>query len=215
MFTEIELNTNVFDENFDELITRSLNVLCSDSMFILQNNSRVLKYLTNENLSEELDMLVKSVGMAIKRSRFELLQNIVLGLKSNIHKLAALEIKYFDEYEKLLRTDIYNTFMSANFKKHAFVSPSLKEIFDIFNETAKLSPTNAAFAIHSSFESGEQNFIENVLLNANLTEEFIRQIQKRYHDNFGMTIVEKVEKIGPKSGRNEAVKSFLRKNYAS
>ena len=209
-YTNYANNTNI-ENNLDEIYVRSLNVLCSDSMFILQNNSKVLKYLTDETLSKELDMLVKSVNIAIKRERFELFQNIILGLKSQIHKLAALEIKYFDEYETLLRSDMYKTFVTPNFKKHAFVSPCLKELFEIFNETAKLSPTNAAFALKSSFEVGEQNFVENVLLNAGLTQEFISQIYKRYHDNFGMTIEEELKKATNKNGRNEVIKNFMQK----
>lgn len=210
MFTELELDINV-EDNFDEILTRSLNILCSDSMFILQNNSKVLRFLTDETLSKELDMLVQSVSMAIKRERFELLQNIILGLNGHAHKLAALEIKYFDEHASLLRSDIYKVFMPKNFKKHAFVAPELKEIFDIFNQTAKLSPTNAAFALKTSFETGEQNFVETVLLHADLTDEFIRQIHKRYLDNFGMEIEEDLQNLKYSTGRNEAIKNFLRK----
>ena len=208
MFTEIEINSN---EDFDAVIERSLNVLCSDSMFILQNNSKVLKFLTDKTLAKELDILVQSVEMAIKKNRFELLQNIILGLKDQPHKLAALEIKYFDENEKLLRSDIYTTFVPQNFKKHAFVVPALKEIFNIFNLTVKLSPTNAAFALKTSFEVGEYSFVENILLKAQLTEEFIRQIQKRYHANFGMTIDEEFENNKLKSGRNNVIKNFFAK----
>ncbi len=208
MFTETGFDV---ENNLDEIYTRSLNVLCSDSMFILQNNSKVLKYLTDETLSKELDMLVKSLSMAIKRERFELFQNIILGLKGQVHKLAALEIKYFDEYETLLRSAMYNVFVPQNFKKHAFISPCLKELFEIFNETAKLSPTNAAFALKSSFDAGEQNFVENVLLNEGLTDEFIRQIHKRYLDNFGMTIEEELKNLDNKNGRNEVIKNFLQK----
>ena len=87
MFTELELDINV-EDNFDEILTRSLNILCSDSMFILQNNSKVLRFLTDETLSKELDMLVQSVSMAIKRERFELLQNIILGLNGHAHKFS-------------------------------------------------------------------------------------------------------------------------------
>ena len=208
MFTETGFDV---ENNLDEIYTRSLNVLCSDSMFILQNNSKVLKYLTDETLSKELDMLVKSLNMAIKRERFELFQNIILGLKGQVHKLAALEIKYFDEYETLLRSAMYNVFVPQNFKKHAFISPCLKELFEIFNETAKLSPTNAAFALKSSFDAGEQNFVENVLLNEGLTDEFIRQIHKRYLDNFGVTIEEELKNLDNKNGRNEVIKNFLQK----
>ena len=210
MFTELELDINV-EDNFDEILTRSLNILCSDSMFILQNNSKVLRFLTDEQLSNELDMLVQSVSMAIKRQRFELFQNIILGLKGQVHKLAALEIKYFDEHATLLRADAYKTFVSGKFQKHAFITPAMKELLDILNETAKMSPTNAAFALKASFEVGEQNFVENVMLNAGLTEEFIRQIHKRYHDNFGMTIDEELAKLENKSGRNDAIKHFLSK----
>ena len=210
MFTELELDFNI-EDNFEDAIERSLNVLCSDSMFILQNNSKVLRFLTDEELSKELDMLVQSVSMAIRRQRFELFQNIILKLKGHVHKLAALEIKYFDEHATLLRADAYKTFVSEKFQKHAFISPAMKEILDIFNETAKMSPTNAAFALKASFEVGEQNFVESVMLNAGLTEEFVRQIQKRYHDNFGMTIEDELEKIEKKSTRNEVIKQFLSK----
>ena len=210
MFTELDLGMD-FENNFDEMITRSLNILCSDSMFILQNNSKVLRFLTDEQLSKELDMLVQSVSMALKRQRFELFQNIILGLKGQVHKLAALEIKYFDEHATLLRSDMCQAFMPKKFKEHAFISPSMKELFEIFNETAKLSPTNAAFALRSSFEVGEQNFVENVMLNAGLTQEFVCQIHKRYHDNFGMTIEEDLKNIAEKSGRNDAIKQFLLK----
>ena len=211
MFTELEFDTELVEEHFDEMLTRSLNILCSDSMFILQNNSKVLRYLTDKELSEELDMLVSSVRMAVKRNRFELLQNIVLGLKGHAHKLAALEIKYFDEYNSLLRSDVYKTFMPQNMIKHAFITPALKEIFIIFNATAQLSPTNAAFALRTSLEVGEQNFVQDVLLSFSLTPEFISQIKKRYHDNFGMTIEEDLENQKAKIGRNEAIKNFLRK----
>ncbi len=210
MFTELEFDV-CNEDNFDEMITRSLNMLCSDSMFILQNNSKVLRFLTDETLSQELDMLLKSVSMAIKHGRFELLKNIIFGLKSQVHKLAALEIKYFDEHATLLRSDIYKTFMLQSFKKHAFISPSLKEIFEIFNDTAKLSPTNAAFALRTSFEVGEQNFVENVLLHAGLTEEFILQIHKRYLDNFGMTVEEEFENFASLSVRNSVIKNFLQR----
>ena len=208
MFTEIEIQTDV---DFDDAVMRSLNVLCSDSMFILQNNSKVLKFLTDKTLSKELDILVQSVSMAIRKNRFELLQNIIFGLKEQPHKLAALEIKYFDETEKLLRSDIYKTFMPQNFKKHAFVTPALKEIFEIFNLTVKLSPTNAAFALKTSFEVGEQCFVEDILLKAELTGEFIRQIQKRYHANFGMTIEDEFENKKNISGRNNVIRNFLAK----
>ena len=208
MFTEIEIKT---DEDFDNLVMKSLNVLCSDSMFILQNNSKVLKFLTDENLSKELDILVQSVDIAIKKNRFELLQNIVIGLKNQTHKLAALEIKYFDVTERLLRSDIYTTFMPQNFKKHAFISPALKEIFEIFNETVKLSPTNAAFALKTSFETGEQCFVEQILLKSKFTDEFIRQIKKRYHANFGMAIEDEFSNNKNITGRNQVIKNFLSK----
>ena len=106
MFTELELNVDL-EDNFDEILTRSLNVLCSDSMFILQNNSKVLRFLTDDELSKELDMLVSSLSMAIKRERFELVQNIILGMKDQVHKLAALEIKYFDEHSNSIYKYIY------------------------------------------------------------------------------------------------------------
>jgi hypothetical protein len=92
-------------------------------------------------------MLVQSLNIAFRHARFELMQNIIISLKDNVHKLAALEVKYFDENNSLLRMDIYNTFMPENFKKHAFVAPKLKEIFDILDMTVSLSPTNAAFAV--------------------------------------------------------------------
>ena len=74
-----------------------------------------------------------------------------------------------------------------------------------------MSPTNAAFALKTSLEVGEQNFVQDVLLSFSLTPEFISQIKKRYHDNFGMTIEEDLENQKSKIGRNEAIKNFLRK----
>jgi len=211
MFTELDLDVEIAQNNIEDIYVKSLNILCSDSMFILQNNSKVLKYLTEETSSKELGMLVKSAYMAVKRGRFELLQNIILGLKGQIHKLAALEIKYFDEYETLLRTDVYAAFVPQNLKKHAYVQPALKEIFDIFDETVKLSPTNAAFALKTAFEIGEQNFVDNVLLRGGLTQEFIRQIHKRYHANFGMTIEEELQNSTLKHEKNNVIKNLFAK----
>jgi len=193
MFTEIEFDYKQ-EDNFDEMITKSLNVLCSDSMTILQNNTKVLKYLTDAKLKQEMNMFVKSISMAIKHSRFKLVQNIILGLKDNVHKLAALEIEYFDENEQLLRTDIYNTFVGENFKKHAFITPCLKEIFEILNKTAKLSPTNAAFSFKTAVDVGEHAFFEKFLTDNLVSDEFKKQISKRYHANFGMTLENEIEK---------------------
>ena len=193
MFTEIEYDYKQ-DDNFDEMITKSLNVLCSDSMTILQNNTKVLKYLTDTKLKQEMSMLVKSLGMAIKHARFKLVQSIILGLKDNVHKLAALEIEYFDENERLLRTDIYNTFVGENFKKNAFITPCLKEIFEILNETAKLSPTNAAFSFKTAADVGEHGFFVKFLTDNQVSDEFKKQISKRYHANFGMTLENEIEK---------------------
>ena len=211
MFTELDLDIETAQNNIEDMYVKSLNVLCSDSMFILQNNSKVLRFLTEETSSKELDMLVKSANMAIKRNRFELLQNIILGLKNQIHKLAALEIKYFDEYETLLRSDIYLAFVPQNLKKHAFISPSLKEIFDIFDETVKLSPTNAAFALKTAIEIGETGFVDNVLLRGQLTDEFIKQIHKRYHANFGMTIEEDLQNNNSNNAKNNVIKNLFAK----
>ena len=211
MFTELDLSVEISQNNIEDIYIKSLNVLCSDSMFILQNNSKVLKYLTDETSSKELDMLVQSAHMAIKRNRFELLQNIIIGLKGQAHKLAALEIKYFDEFETLLRSDVYRTFVPQNFQKHAFMTPTLKEIFEIFNETVKLSPTNAAFALKTALEVGEQNFVNNVLLKGELTDEFIRQIHKRYHANFGMTIDEDIKNNSKQNDKNRVIENILSK----
>lgn len=211
MFTELDLSVEIAQDNVEDIFVKSLNILCSDSMTILQNNSKVLQFLTDENLSKELDMLAHSARMAIKRNRFELLQNIILGLKNQVHKLAALEIKYFDEFETLLRSDAYNTFIPQNLKKHAFVSPALKEILNIFNETVKLSPTNAAFALKTAIESGEQDFVDDILLKQKLSGEFIRQIQKRYHANFGMTIDEDIKNNSMLHAKNEVIKNILLK----
>lgn len=211
MFTELDINIETSQNNIEDIYVKSLNVLCSESMFILQNNSKVLKYLTDETSSKELDMLVKSAHMAIKRSRFELFQNIILGLRGQSHKLAALEIKYFDEYESLLRSDVFKTFVPQNFQKHAFISPALKEIFEIFNETVRLSPTNAAFALKTAIEVGEQSFINDVLLKGELTGEFIRQIHKRYHANFDMTIDEDIKNNSKYSSKNIVIQNVLSK----
>ena len=210
MFTELDINLDTSQDNIEDIYVKSLNILCSDSMTILQNNSKVLKYLTDETSSKELEMLVKSAYMAIKRNRFELLQNIIWGLKENVHKLAALEIKYFDEYETLLRSDVYRTFVPQNFQKHAFMSPALKEIFEIFNKTVKLSPTNAAFALKTAIESGEQNFVNDVLLKGELTDEFIRQIHKRYHANFDCSIDDDIKKSAQTS-KNTIIKNIISK----
>ena len=193
MFTEIEFDYKN-DNNFDEMITKSLNVLCSDSMTILQNNTKVLKYLTDAKLKQEMGMLVKSISTAIKHARFKLVQNIILGLKDNVHKLAALEIEYFDENEQLLRTDIYNTFVGEKFKKNAFITPCLKEIFEILNKTATLSPTNAAFSFKTAVDVGEHAFFERFLTDNQISDEFKKQISKRYHANFGMTLENQIEK---------------------
>lgn len=211
MFTEIELDLNKFEDNFDDFITKSLNVLCSDSMTILQNNSKVLKYLTDKNHEKELGMLVDSICMAIKHDRFELVQNIILNIKDDVHKLAALEIKYFDEKMTLLRSDIYNKFMPKNFKKHAFVTPTLKEVFNILDKTITLSPTNAAFAIKSSAETGEKAFIEQIIMNSKLTDEFLIQINKRYHANFGMTLEEEINNLDAKNGKKVSLKEVFLK----
>lgn len=211
MFTELDIDIETSQNNIEDIYVKSLNILCSESMTILQNNSKVLKYLTEETCSKELDMLVKSAYMAIKRSRFELLQNIILGLKEHAHKLAALEIKYFDEYETLLRSDIYRVFVSHNFKKHAFLSPALKEIFDVLNETVKLSPTNSAFALKTAIETGERDFVDNVLLKGVLTAEFIRQIHKRYHANFGMTIDDDINNNAALNNKNDVIRNILAK----
>ena len=128
MFTEIEYDYKQ-DDNFDEMITKSLNVLCSDSMTILQNNTKVLKYLTDTKLKQEMSMLVKSLGMAIKHARFKLVQSIILGLKDNVHKLAALEIEYFDENEQDIYIEIfYNLFLyySMNYE--------LKKVNELFKD---------------------------------------------------------------------------------
>ena len=210
MFTELDIDIETSQNNIEDIYVKSLNVLCSESMTILQNNSKVLKYLTDTESSKELDMLVKSAYMAIKRNRFELFQNIILGLKEHAHKLAALEIKYFDEYETLLRSDVYRTFVPQNFKKHAFMTPALKEIFEIFNKTVKLSPTNAAFALKTAIEAGEQNFVNDVLLKGELTDEFIRQIHKRYHANFDMTIDEDIKKV-QQNPKNIVIKNLISK----
>jgi len=211
MFTEIELDLDKFEDNFDEMISRSLNVLCSDSMTILQNNSKVLKYLTDKNYEKELGMLVNSIAMAIKHNRLELVQNIILNMKDDVHKLAALEIKYFDEKATLLRTDVYNQFMPKNFKKHAFIAPSLKEIFVILDRTIKLSPTNAAFAIKSATEVGEKSFIEEVIFRANLTSEFVKQINKRYTANFGMTIEDEINALDVQKTKKVVMKEYFLK----
>ena len=194
MFTELDLSLENTQSNIEDVFVKSLNILCSDSMTILQNNSKVLKFLTDETLSEELGMLAKSVRMAIKHGRFELLQNIILGIKGQVHKLAALEIKYFDEFETLLRSDIYDAFVSLCYEKHAFISPALKEIFETFNETIKLSPTNAAFAVKTAIDTNEQVFVNEILLRKGLSEEFLRQIYKRFHANFGETIDENLQR---------------------
>ena len=210
MFTELDINVDTAQNNIEDIYIKSLNVLCSESMTILQNNSKVLKYLTDETCSKELDMLVKSAHMAIKRNRFELLQNIILGLKNQVHKLAALEIKYFDEFETLIRSDVYRTFVPQNFQKHAFLTPALKEIFELFNETVKLSPTNAAFALKTAVEAGEQNFVNNVLLKGELTDEFIRQIHKRYHANFDCSIDEDIKRAD-KNTKNTVIINIMSK----
>jgi len=211
MFTEIELDLNKFEDNFDDFITKSLNVLCSDSMTILQNNSKVLKYLTDKNYEKELGMLVNSISMAIKHDRFELVQNIILNIKDDVHKLAALEIKYFDEQNTLLRSDIYNKFMPKNFKKHAFVSPALKEVFTVLDKTITLSPTNAAFAIKSLAETGEKGLIEEIIMNSRFTDEFLNQISKRYHANFGMTLEEEIDNLDTKNGKKVLLKEVFLK----
>ena len=210
MFTELDINIDTSQNNIEDIYVKSLNILCSESMTILQNNSKVLKYLTDATSAKELDMLVKSSYMAIKRNRFELLQNIILRLKDQVHKLAALEIKYFDEYETLLRSDIYRTFVPQNFQKHAFVAPALKELFEIFNKTVKLSPTNAAFALKTAIESGEQNFVNDILLKGELTDEFIRQIHKRYQANFGIDIHDDIGNAQQNS-KNTAIKNIISK----
>ncbi len=215
MFTEVELDFNKFEDNYDndftDAIERSLNVLCSDSMTILQNNSKVLRFLTDKDLSKELEMIAQSLTMAIKHGRFELIQNIIGSLKDQVHKLAALEIKYFDDNQTLLRTDIYNTFMPQNFKKHAFITPCLKEVIEILNSTTKLSPTNAAFALNTAIEAGEYDFVERILFNGGLTEEFIRQVYKRYHANFGMPLEEDIENSDIRKCKKLAIKELFQR----
>ena len=84
--------------------------------------------------------------------------------------------------------------MNDNFQKHAFISPCLKEVFDILNETAKLSPTNAAFSFKTAVDVGEHGYFELFFMNNNISDEFKKQINKRYHANFGMTIEDEIEK---------------------
>ncbi len=215
MFNEVELDLSKFEDNYDndfnDFIMHSLNILCSDSMTILQNNSKVLKFLTDKESEQELGMLIQSISMAVKHKRFELIQNIIGSLKSDVHKLAALEIKYFDDNQTLLRSDIYNTFMPQNLKKHAFIAPCLKEVIEILNSTTKLSPTNASFALNTAIETGEYDFVEKVLFQSGLTEEFIRQIYKRYHANFGMPLDEDIENSDIRKSKKVAIKEFFQK----
>lgn len=187
MLQEIELEINL--NNVEDIFEYSLNILCSDSMVILQNNSKVLKYLTDETLSHELDMLVNSLGMAIKRKRFQLYKNIVFSLDGQWHKLAALEIKYFDEHASLLRSDMLRAFQD-NLNGHDIEKTDCEKLLAIFDKTIELSPTNAAFALHTALELGEHDFVEHFLCFKGMTDEFISQIHKRYLDNFGMSIAQ-------------------------
>lgn len=187
MLQEIELEIGI--NNIEDIFEYSLNILCSDSMLILQNNSKVLKYLTNEDLSHELDMLVVSLNMAIKRKKIELFKNIIFTLEAQEHKLAALEIKYFDEHAILLRTDMLKL-LNAALNEHAIEKTDCEKLLAIFNRTIELSPTNAAFALHTALELGEYDFVQHFLCFKGMTDEFISQIHKRYLDNFGMSIAQ-------------------------
>ena len=48
-------------------------------------------------------------------------------------------------------------------------------------------------------------------MKSKLTDEFVRQIRKRYHANFGMTIEDELTDKKVKTGRNNAIKNFFLK----
>lgn len=185
MFTEIDVNSSNITEIYDFCIDK-----LDESMLVLKNNAKVLGFLNNENNSAELKMMAQSLHFAIKHDRFELIQNIILGLQDKKHKFAALEIKYYDEYESLLKTDIYDKYMPENFKKHSFVTPKLKEIFNALESTTLVSPTNAAFGIMFYLQIGDLNNANKIRFSKELSQEFITQLNKRFIANFDMDIDE-------------------------
>lgn len=207
MFTEIEVNSSKIKDVYDFCIDK-----LDESMLVLKNNAKVLSFLNNEKDADELKIMAQSLHFAIKHDRFELIQNIILGLKDKKHKFAALEIKYFDEYESLLKTDIYNRYMPENFKKHSFVTPKLKEIFDVLDITTFVSPTNAAFGVMFYLKIGDLNNANKIRATKELSQEFINQINKRFIANFGMDI----DEFATNNSVNENnAKKFSLKRYNS
>lgn len=152
---------------------------------VLDNNSKILNYLKDKELSSELEMVVESVKMAIKKKKFELVQNVIMGISKDIYKLAAFEIMYFDEHASLVSSDIIHAFKLTN---------SVQNLINNLKRTALVSPTNTAFALRNVVLM-EQNDLEFVFKNGNLGSEFLLQVDKRYHDNFGSKVANDVRKM--------------------
>ncbi|MDD3593862.1 MAG: hypothetical protein PHX18_04460 [Candidatus Gastranaerophilales bacterium] len=152
---------------------------------ILDNNSKILRYLNDKDLAAELEMLIESVNMAIQKKKFELLQNLITGLSKDIYKLAAFEIMYFDKHASLLSSDIIHAFKLTNF---------VQNLINNLKRTALVSPTNTAFALRNVILA-EQNNVDFVFNHGNIGSEFLQQVDKRYHDNFGSRLSNDIKKM--------------------
>ena len=159
---------------------------------VLYNNNKIRSYLFDENVALELDIRLKSISMAIKKGRLELLMNILSSF-SDMYKFAALDIKYFDANNSSLKVDIMKAFAQKGDVR--LLSKNLKSMLSLFDDIEKLSATNAAIAINSAIILGENKKIIEILSDEKLGHAFILQIKKRYADNFSKNIEEDIKNL--------------------
>ncbi len=173
---------------------------------IIYNNNKIRSYLCDSNFASELSIRLQSISMAIKKCRLELLLNI-LNSFSDVYKFAALDIKYFDEYNSPLKIDIIRAFAKKGDVR--LLAKNLNGMLNLFDNISKLSPTNAAINLNSSIVLGEITKIEDILLNENVEHAFIEQIKKRYFDNFSKKLSDDIKNIPMLDSRKRRILEVL------
>lgn len=173
---------------------------------IVFNNNKIRNYLYDSVVSEELDIRLKSISMAIKKCRLELLMNILSSF-SDIYKFAALDIKYFDEYNSSLKVDIMKAFTKKGDIR--LLAKNLVGMLNLFDKISKLSATNAAISLNSSIVLGEITKIEDILSDESVEHAFIEQIKKRYIDNFSKKLSDDIKKMPMLDSRKRNILAVL------
>ena len=196
---DIVLSTAIIQDALSRISVREEND-------IIYNNNKIRSYLCDNNFSSELDIRLQSISMAIKKSRLELLLNILSSF-SDIYKFAALDIKYFDVHNASLKVDIIKAFSKKGDVR--LLAKNLNSMLNLFDEIAKLSATNAAIALNSAIILGEISKIEDILLDESMEHAFIEQIKKRYFDNYLKKLSSDIKNMQMLDSRKKRILSVL------